>query len=80
MLSPLAHAKPADPSWIEGYWDDADFDEIIQFLAASCPAILSVPPIFETIRAPVVGLVPSSGEGSALVLFRSSFTTRAPPA
>ncbi len=25
----LAYADPPDPTWIPGFWDDADFDDII---------------------------------------------------
>src|SRR5437867_12556756 len=27
-LTPLAHASPSDPSWIAGFWDDGDYDDI----------------------------------------------------
>ena len=27
VLSPMAFASPPDPSWLGGFWDDADFDE-----------------------------------------------------
>ena len=32
-LLPLAHASPPDPSWIAGYWDDGDHDDVVAFLA-----------------------------------------------
>jgi drug/metabolite transporter (DMT)-like permease len=25
----LAYANPPDPTWIAGFWDDADFDDVI---------------------------------------------------
>jgi hypothetical protein len=25
----LAYADPPDPTWIEGFWDDADYDDVI---------------------------------------------------
>ena len=25
----LAYADPPDPTWIPGFWDDADFDDVI---------------------------------------------------
>jgi len=29
VLRPLAHASPADPTWIGGFYDDADFDDVV---------------------------------------------------
>jgi hypothetical protein len=31
-LSPLAHARPPDPTRIAGFYDDADYDDVIQML------------------------------------------------
>jgi len=28
-LQPLAYADPPDPTWIAGFWDDADFDDVV---------------------------------------------------
>jgi len=28
-LAPAAYADPPDPSWIDGYWDDDDYDNIV---------------------------------------------------
>lgn len=28
-LAPLAYADPPDPFWIDGYWDDDDFDNVV---------------------------------------------------
>jgi len=28
-LVPLAHASPPDPTWIAGFYDDADFDDVV---------------------------------------------------
>jgi hypothetical protein len=29
-LTPLAYAKPPDPTWIPGFYDLADFDDVVQ--------------------------------------------------
>ena len=28
-LTPLAHASPPDPTWIPGFYDDADYDDVV---------------------------------------------------
>ncbi len=42
-LTPLAYAGPPDPAWISGYWDDDDFDAIVDFIttvsAISAPGV-----------------------------------------
>jgi hypothetical protein len=27
-LTPLAYADPPDPTWVTGFWDDDDFDNV----------------------------------------------------
>jgi hypothetical protein len=33
-LTPLAHATPADPTWLPGCWDNSDHDDVV-ILASS---------------------------------------------
>ena len=28
-LTPIAYADPPDPTWLGGYWDDDDFDNVV---------------------------------------------------
>jgi len=43
-LTPLAYADLPDPAWISGYWDDDDFDTVVEFIttmsAISAPAVI----------------------------------------
>jgi len=41
-LTTLAYADPPDPTWIPGYWDGDDFDDVIGYimLAAGLPESL----------------------------------------
>ena len=39
-LAPLAYISPPDPSWLQGLWDDADYDDVV-ILAASASGIVS---------------------------------------
>jgi hypothetical protein len=41
-LTPIAYADPPDPTWLGGYWDDDDFDNVIAFIA-SASAITASP-------------------------------------
>jgi hypothetical protein len=33
VLRPLAQASPADPTWIAGFYDGADFDDVVHLIA-----------------------------------------------
>ena len=41
-VTPSAYADPPDPTWLGGYWDDDDFDNVIAFIA-SATAITASP-------------------------------------
>jgi hypothetical protein len=28
-LTPLAQARPPDPTWLGGFYDDADYDDVV---------------------------------------------------
>jgi|SRR5690242_13029976 hypothetical protein len=49
-LTPLAYADPPDPAWISGYWDDDDFDAVVDFIttvsAISAPAVIDAGPLW----------------------------------
>lgn len=34
-LAVAAYADPPDPSWIGGFWDDDDFDNVVVFLLST---------------------------------------------
>ena len=38
-LTPLAFAEPLDPTWVGGYWDDDDFDNVVLFLLSTYAVI-----------------------------------------
>lgn len=35
-LAPLAYGDPPDPTWLGGYWDDDDFDNVVVFISGIC--------------------------------------------
>ena len=76
-LTPLAFADPPDPSWLGGYWDDDDFDDVVVVIAQTCALVdLSGPhiPTFESVarlELPSVTVAPTAEVGV--------FCPRAPP-
>ena len=34
-LMPLAYASPPDPTWIAGFWDDDDFDNVVDCITSA---------------------------------------------
>ena len=43
-LVPLAHASPLDPTWIAGFYDDADFDDVVLAIVSADVAASPIPP------------------------------------
>lgn len=43
MLTPMAWASPPDPSWINGVYDDGDFDDVVTYLTSGAIAIPALP-------------------------------------
>ena len=40
-LTTIAYADPPDPSWLGGYWDDDDFDNVVAFIASAAAVVPS---------------------------------------
>ena len=40
-LTPIAYADPPDPTWLGGYWDDDDFDNVVAFIASAAAIVAS---------------------------------------
>jgi len=40
----LAYADPPDPTWIAGFWDDADYDDVIVRITSTSSAAEMHPP------------------------------------
>jgi hypothetical protein len=78
VLRPLAQASPDDPLWIAGFYDGADFDDVVSFLATYSGV--------DTARLAIHRPAPRIPETLAEVRDRSTGTadrpstlTRAPP-
>jgi hypothetical protein len=77
-LTPLAYASPPDPTWIAGFWDDADFDDVV-IAAMSATAI---PPLLQMDQRPVLivlGIVLETSIPSVPLDRPLPHTSRSPP-
>jgi hypothetical protein len=66
-LCPVAHASPLDPTWIAGFWDDSDHDNVVILVTSMASAA-------DTHL--VVGLVPVLVVASVATLKPASFSAR----
>ena len=78
-LTPAAYALPPDPTWISGFWDDADYDDVNIMITSSVGAVdvLSLCEIGPVLS--VLGVLGSSDETSPSAPATSPYQTRAPP-
>jgi hypothetical protein len=78
VLRPMACAGPIDPSWIAGYYDDGDFDDVANLIATTSAVTGALPTIPWVLpRAPEV-TAERRAEPPRVVPLPSLFT-RAPP-
>jgi len=42
-LSPLAYASPPDPTWMDGFFDDLDFDDVVASISWAAWAVEADP-------------------------------------
>ena len=79
LLAVLAHASPPDPNWIGGFWDNADYDDVVLLVTSGLGAADS----HSTDAArPVVLISPLAAtpdENQLAARPRLSSATRAPP-
>jgi len=55
-LTTLAHIDPPDPTWIGGYWDDDDFDSVVDSILEACALEPGAPADVGPPRALAAGL------------------------
>jgi len=78
-LTPVAHACQTDPTWIGGFYDDNDYDDVVMLITAGVSAVevRVVDPI-----GPItvcLGVIDPSRPHTVPVRSVQSLTTRAPP-
>ena len=77
-LVPAAYADPPDPTWIGGYWDDDDFDNVVIFIVSACavevPSLTDLGPLW----TPLIGIEPLQPR-FVQVSSHAAASPRAPP-
>src|SRR3984893_3145580 len=79
-LTPLAYASPPDASWVQGIYDDADFDDVVVFIASGSAVVELFLQLDLRLVLPLAGHTAPPEQDAVLALFRSSLQPRAPPA
>jgi hypothetical protein len=80
LLLALAYASPPDPSWISGFYDDADYDDVVTLVTAGTASVPSVTPINSPLYPLVVAQVPPLVQSAVLPPLHFGSPPRAPPA
>lgn len=52
-LTPIAYADPPDPTWLGGYWDDDDFDNVVAFITSA--SAIAASPVADGRPSPISG-------------------------
>jgi hypothetical protein len=79
-ITPLAYASPPDPSWMNGIYDDADFDDVVVFITSGAGVVEPFLQLDPRFVPPFAGYTPQPEQDAVPALFRSSLQPRAPPA
>jgi hypothetical protein len=79
-LTPLAFASPPDPSWVQGIYDGADFDDVVVIIASGAAVVELFVQLDLRLVLPLAGHTAPPEQDAVLALFRSSLQPRAPPA
>jgi len=78
-LSPLAYASPPDPTWMDGFFDDLDFDDVVASISWAAWAV-DADPLPSLAPVPVsVHLVPPGALPVRSTTVPPAFLGRAPP-
>jgi hypothetical protein len=76
---PLAYAEPPDPTWVSGYFDDADYDDAV-FVVTSSLATVDPFPLCDWSPFPIFGpRVSLDAADFAPTQYSSAADARAPP-
>ena len=79
-LAPLAFASPPDPTYVAGFWDNDDYDEVVILVTSAIGSIDTHPPSHLTRLRVVVALVLPGEEELQPAALIFSHPPRAPPA
>jgi hypothetical protein len=76
-LTPLAYATPLDPSWIQGIYDGADYDDVVFLITSEASDV--TPSLLPELRQSVAEIL-SHASACVLTAPVSTLHSRAPPA
>ena len=79
VLSPMAWASNTDPTWIKGWYDGGDFDDVIVYLTCGLSGIPGLPVVAPISLAVFVGTAPLLHELFPPLRPASTRSPRAPP-
>src|SRR5260370_17258932 len=79
VITPLAFASPPDPSWVQGIYDDADFDDVVVFIASGAAVVEVFLQLDLRLVLPLAGHTAPPEPDAVPGLFRSSLQPRSPP-
>jgi hypothetical protein len=77
-MAPMAFAEPPDPTWIGGYWDDDDFDNVVEFICRA-DAVVGLPPLSAGPSSATVIILEWPEPGTPPAPVHATASPRAPP-
>ena len=77
-LTPLAYASPPDQTWIGGFYDDADYDDVVLLALSLAVALADTAPALDP-RTIVVGVLLLLDAQAAPLVAGLGTPSRAPP-
>ena len=77
-LTPLAHASPPDQTWIGGFYDDADYDDVVLLALSLALALGDMAPALDARPIVVATLLLLDVQATPFVARRDT-PSRAPP-
>src|SRR5438093_13371447 len=78
-LAPLTHASPPDQTWIAGFYDNADFDDVVLFIVGGLGAVQPSLEWSPSIVTPTGGLMPPADRPVKSLRQVDPGPSRAPP-
>ncbi len=78
-LVPMAYASPPDQTWLAGFYDDADYDDVVTLATVAVGAIVKVGPVSFGPPTSVVAFVTHTPELPPPAHVAPSYRLRAPP-
>ena len=79
LLPALAHASPADPSWIAGVWDGADGDDVVVLVGSAIKAVSASVDAQDRLEPRPVHLIAPGRDRAHSAPHRDVLRSRGPP-